>query len=245
MARIVKEEEYAVKRKEILDAAQRLVFSTGYEQMSIQDILDQLEISKGAFYHYFNSKQALLDGMVERMLDEAEQVMRPIVDAKDLPAIEKLQRYFSASGRWKTSRKAFMFDLLRVWYTDSNAIVRIKQEAAAFKRIAPLLVEIIRQGIAEGVFTTGYPDQIVSVILGVSQGAGDTMAELLLSEEMPADALERLEAIASAYSQALERILGAPAGSLPLVDLDMLKEWVTEPAQEIELSSGNIRQIST
>ena len=96
---------------------------------------------------------------MERMLDEAEQVMQPIVDAKDLPALEKLRRYFDASGRWKTSRKAFMLDLLRVWYTDSNAIVRIKQETAAFKRIAPLLAEIIRQGIAEGVFTTGYPDR--------------------------------------------------------------------------------------
>ena len=229
MARIVKEDEYAVKRKEIMDVAQRLVYTTGYEQMSIQDILNKLKISKGAFYHYFDSKQALLDGLVERMIDEAEQVLQPIVDAKDLPALEKLQKYFAAAGRWKTSRKAFMLDLLRVWYTDSNAIVRIKQETAAFKRIAPMLAEIIRQGITEGVFTTGYPDQIVSVILGVSQGAGDAMAELLLSEEMPADALQLLEAIAGAYSQALERILGAPTGSLPLVDVPMLKEWVGAP----------------
>ncbi len=42
MARTVKEEEYAVKRKEILDAAQRLVYTKGYEQMSIQDILNEL-----------------------------------------------------------------------------------------------------------------------------------------------------------------------------------------------------------
>jgi len=230
MPRFVKEDQYAVKRKEILDVAQRLIFTKGYEQMSIQDILDELEISKGAFYHYFDSKQALLDELVERMLDEAELVMRPIVDARDLPALEKLRKYFDASGRWKTSRKAFMLDLLRVWYTDSNAIVRIKQETAAFKRIAPLLAEIVRQGIAEGVFTTGYPDQIVNVLLGLSQGIGDAMAELLLSEEMPADALQRLEAIAGAYSQSLERVLGAPAGSLPLVDVLMLKEWLPEPA---------------
>ncbi len=232
MPRVVKEEEYSVKRNEILDVAQRLVFITGYEQMSIQDILDELKISKGAFYHYFDSKQALLDGLVDRMLDEAEIVMRPIVDAKDVPALEKLRRYFDASGRWKTSRKAFMLNLLRVWYTDSNAILRIKQETAAFQRIAPLLAEIIRQGITEGVFTTGYPDQIVSVLLGLSQGVGDAMAELLLGEEMPEDALQRLEAIAGAYSQALERVLGAPAGSLPLVDVVNLKEWLVTPASK-------------
>jgi TetR/AcrR family transcriptional regulator, transcriptional repressor for nem operon len=236
MPRVVKENEYAVKRNEILGVAQRLVYTTGYEQMSIQDILNELKISKGAFYHYFDSKMSMLDGLVDRMLDEAELVMQPIVKA-DLPALEKLRKYFDASGRWKTSRKAFMLDLLRVWYTDSNAIVRIKQETTAFKRIAPLLAQIVRQGVAEGVFTTGYPDQIVSVILGVSQGAGDAMAELLLSEEMPPDALQRLEAIAGAYSQALERILGAPAGSLPLVDVVMLKEWLPASPEKEKTSS--------
>jgi len=229
MPRVVKQDEYAVKCNEILDVAQRLVYITGYEQMSIQHILNELNISKGAFYHYFDSKQALLDGLVDRMLDEAELVMQPIVDAKNLPALEKMRLFFDASGRWKTSRKSFMLGLLRVWYTDSNAILRIKQETAAFKRITPLLAEIIRQGINEGVFTTGFPDQIVSVILGVSQGAGDAMADLLLSEELPVDALQRLEAIAGAYSQALERILGAPAGSLPLVDVAILKEWLVVP----------------
>jgi AcrR family transcriptional regulator len=49
MARTVKEEEYAVKRKEIVDVAQRLVYTKGFDQMSIQDILDELHISKGAF----------------------------------------------------------------------------------------------------------------------------------------------------------------------------------------------------
>jgi AcrR family transcriptional regulator len=229
MPRVVKENEYAVKRNEILDVAQRLVYVTGYEQMSVQDILDEINISKGAFYHYFDSKLALLDGLVERMMDEAVQVLQPIVDAADLPAIEKLQRYFAAGSRWKVARKSFMLDLLRVWYTDSNTMVRQKQAAAAIKRIAPMLAEIVRQGIAEGVFTTSYPDQIGSMIWGLAQGIEDNVAELLLSEEPPADALPRLEAIIGAYSEAMERILGAPAGSLPLADIAMLKEWLVAP----------------
>ena len=231
MARIVKEEEYAVKRKEILDAAQRLVYTRGYEQMAIQDILDELSISKGAFYHYFDSKQALLDGLVDKMLDDVEQILRPILEANELPAIEKLRRYFETGSRWKVSRKSFMLDLLRVWYTDSNALVRQKQQAAAMKRIAPMLAEIIRQGVGEGDFTTAYPDLIGSMVWGLAQGISDSVAELLLTEEPQPDVLQRLEAIIGAYSDALERILGAPAGSLPLADVDMIKEWVTVPAQ--------------
>jgi AcrR family transcriptional regulator len=61
MARIIKEHERSVKRNEIIDAAQRFIYTKGYEQMTIQDILDELQISKGAFYHYFDSKGALLE----------------------------------------------------------------------------------------------------------------------------------------------------------------------------------------
>ncbi len=235
MARIVKEEEYAVKRREILVAAQKLVYTRGYERMSIQDILDEIGISKGAFYHYFDSKLALLDGLVDLMLDEVEQVLRPILEADDLPAIEKLRGYFETGSRWKIERKSFMLDLLRVWYTDSNALVRQKQEAAAIKRIAPMLAKIIRQGIAEGVFTAEYPDQIGSMVWSLAQGISDNVAELLLTQEPHPDALERLKMLISAYSDALERILGAPPGSLPLADVEMIKAWVMVPAQEKEL----------
>ena len=235
MARIVKEEEYAVKRKEILDASLRLVYTNGYDQMSIQDILDELNISKGAFYHYFDSKQALLDGVVEQMLDEAEQALRPILEADGLPAIDKLRRYFEAGNRWKISRKSLMLDLMRVWYTDSNALVRQRQEAASVKRIAPMLVEIIRQGVAEGVFTTAYPDQIGRMVWGLAQGIADDVAELLLAEVPPPDALQSLEVIIGAYSDAMERILGAPAGSLPLAEGVQLKEWLAPPLEQESL----------
>ena len=232
MARVVKEDEYAVKRNEILNVAQRLIYTTGFEQMSVQDILDELKISKGAFYHYFDSKMSLLDELVERMMDEAIQVLQPIVDADDLPAVEKLQLYFAAGSRWKVARKSFMLDLMRVWYTDSNTLVRHKQETAAIQRIAPMLAEIVRQGITEGAFTTSYPDQIGSMIWGLAEGITDNVADLLLSNDPPADALQRLEAIIGAYSEAMERILGAPAGSLPLADIAMLKEWLVAPPRK-------------
>ena len=231
MPRIVKEEEYAVKRNEILSVALRLIYTTGFEQMSIQDILDELKISKGAFYHYFDSKLDLLDGLMERMMDEAEKTLQPIVDAAGLPAIEKLRRYFNAGSQWKIARKSFMLDLMRVWYTDSNALVRQKQETAAIKHITPMLAKIVRQGIAEGVFATTFPDQIGNMIWGLSQGISEEVADVLLAEEPPPDALQRLEATVGAYSEAMERILGAPAGSLPLADIAMLKEWLVAPLE--------------
>jgi AcrR family transcriptional regulator len=229
MPRITNEVDYAARCKEILDVAHQLVYTKGYEQMSIQDILDALKISKGAFYHYFDSKQSLMDGLVERMLDEADQLLRPIMEAKDLSAVEKMRRYLDTGARWKVSQKSFMLNLLRVWRMDANALMRQKQEVAAIKHIAPMLALVIRQGIEEGAFTTKYPDQFANTMVGLSKGFEDTIAELLLAEKPPPNALQQLEAIMGAYSESIERILGAPAGSLPVGDVEMLKAWLTTP----------------
>ena len=223
MARIVK--EHAVRRNEILDVAQRLVYTKGYEQMTIQDILDGLQISKGAFYHYFDSKQALLEAILERIQEEAEQLLIPIVQDPHLPALDKLQRFFATLNQYKTTQKAFFLELLRVWYADDNAIVRQKARAAGVKWVTPWLSVIIRQGIEEGILTTSYPEQVGEVVLSLALDLGETLGGLLLSFEPDHDDMLRVEGIVAAYTDALERTLGAPRGSLQIVDDETLKEW--------------------
>lgn len=227
MARVVKEHEYAAKRGDILDAAQRLIGIKGYEQMTIQHILDELQISKGAFYHYFSSKPAVLEALIERMLQEAEHVFDPIVHDPELPALEKFQRYFATAARWKSARKSFLVAMMRVWYADDNAIMRQKLRSAGVKRIAPLLTAIIDQGLREGVLSTAFPGEVAHVVVALIEDLGDLMAEQLLAHSQEPGGQQRLERAAAAYSNAIERVLGAPAGSLQLVDTQTIEEWLT------------------
>jgi AcrR family transcriptional regulator len=225
VARVIKEEERAVKRNEILDAAQQLVYTKGYELMSVQNVLEALQISKGAFYHYFGSKQALLDGMLERILEQVEQLLQPVIDDPALTALEKLHRYFSTAARWKTTRKSFMLALLKVWYTDPNAIVRQKQQTMMIRRVAPLVTAIIQQGVAEGVFATAYPEDTSEILMRLLAGMGDSWAEILLADPPPPDPLPSMRRLTAAYTEAMERILGVPAGRLKLIDEATLKAW--------------------
>jgi AcrR family transcriptional regulator len=227
MTRILKEQKYAVRRNEILDAAQRLVYTKGYEHMTIQDILDDLQRSKGAFYHYFDSKTALLEALTERMMQEAEQIITPIIADPHLSALEKFQRYFDTVARWKTAQKTLLLALLRVWYTDDNAIVRQKVTSSGLKRITPLLTAIIYQGAQEGVFMTPHPDQVCEVAFSIMLGLGDSLAEALLAQKSEKDTLQAMQNTVAAYTDALERVLVAPSGCLQLIDDQMLKEWVT------------------
>jgi AcrR family transcriptional regulator len=232
MARILKEDQYNAKRNEILDYAMSLVYSRGYAQMTIQDILDGLHISRGALYHYFDSKQALLEALVERAGSAAAQAFLPIVQDPHLSAIEKFRRYFEASAQWKNAQKELILSLLATWYSEENVLIRQKMTAASLKGTPRILEPIIRQGIEEKAFTTRFPAQVAVIITGITLNLADTIIGLLLSPQPgPADFQEletALDAYFEAYFETTERILGAPAGSLKVFDAGVFKEWLVK-----------------
>ena len=226
MARLVNEQDYTAKRNDILDVAQRLVSTKGYEQMTIQDILDDLHISKGALYHYFDSKQAVLDALIERLLHQVEQLLLPLVQDTALSALDKLQHFFAALVEWKTEHKPLALTLLRMWYTDENALFRQKLREMRIKRFSPLLEVILRQGREEGSVTLSYPDQAGRVILSLVEDLSDTLARVLLSEEPRQENALLIERVVAASTEAVERILGVPSASLYLVNAKRLREWM-------------------
>lgn len=214
MTRNVKPEVYTEKRNAILDVAARYITTKGYKQMTTQDILEALQISRGAFYHYFESKQALLEALVERIGEQAEQLVLPIASSDEMNALDKLLRVFSELNQYKQANLELIFGFIRIWYADENALFRQKLYLARVKRLAPLLSQIIQQGVEEGVFTTAYPDQAARMILAQLEDPGYTTVELLLvAEGQPRD-IPRLLLMGEATADALERMLGMSPGGL-------------------------------
>lgn len=220
MAKHIKAQEYERKRNAILDVAQRCIVSSGYEQMSIQDILVELKISKGAFYHYFGSKQELLEVLVERMLSEAEGLLRPLMQDAQLTALEKLQRFFASLINWKSTQQGVVRALLRAWYADENALVRQKVRTSTLQRLAPLLTIAIRQGQQEGIVSTDYPDEVGEVALSLGMDLGDALGRMLLASEGSVDDMQRFGHTLATYVNAMERVLGVRAGSLQVISMD-------------------------
>ena len=225
MARTLDPEAHALRRDEFVDAAEHLIQVKGYELMSVQDVLGELDVSKGAFYHYFDSKGALLDAVIERMTDGATATLVPMVDDPNLSAIHKLEGVFSGIARWKGERTDLVLAVLRVWLADDNAIVREKFRRGIVTRLGPLLARIVEQGQAAGQFTTGPPEPVARVLVSLIQGANEAAVELYFARQANAIPFEDVEASLAAYRDAFERILGIPAGSFPVVDHPTLRQW--------------------
>ena len=223
MARTVKIAEQAARRDAILGAAQRLILSNSYERLTLQDILEDLHISKGAFYHYFDSKQAVVEALTERLVDDSERALARVAEDPELGAIEKLQCFFSEIVRWKSARQDLMVGMLPVWYSPNNLAFRLLVDRATAKRFAPLLSMIVRQGVDEHQFATAYPARAGAIIVAIVQALQDAMAQHLLT---PGSEVKEMVATHGAHIEAIERYLGVPVGTLYRADAREVNSWV-------------------
>jgi AcrR family transcriptional regulator len=225
MARTLNPAVHLVRREAFVDAALRLTQTKGYEQTSIQDVLDAVDASRGAFYHYFDSKQALLEAMVDRIADGALATVAPVVDDPDLAAISKLERFFSGIAQFKTDRKALMVEFIKVWRSDDNAIMREKVRRTLVDRVAAILARIIEQGMGEGVFAIDSPGETAAILMMITTGFQDTATDLFLARQANRITFEEAKRTMTSFTHAFERILGARRGSIQIVDQTTLHEW--------------------
>jgi AcrR family transcriptional regulator len=225
MARTVDVEAHATRRDRYLDAAQRLIRSEGYERMSIQDVLDESNTSKGAFYHYFDSKAGLLDGVIERMIEEGMAAVQPTLDDPNLSAIDKLHGLFTGIAAFKATQRELVLAVAQVWLSEDNALVRDKYRDVVVRRLTPTFAALIAQGKDEGTFAVDAPAETAKVLVGLLLALQVTAGELFLQHQAGSITFEQMTGTFGAYADAFDRILGAPPGSFLFYDEAILREW--------------------
>lgn len=228
MARTVDVVAYAARREAFVDAAIRLVQKKGYAQLSIQDVIEEVGASKGAFFHYFDSKTSLLAAIVDRMVEAATRTVAPIAADPDLTALEKLQGIFAGIAQWKSAQPelqpAVVAELVRTWYSDENTVVLERMRAAVATRLTPLLVAILREGAADGSFSLTSPDGTASVITSLILGLNEAATRLFIARRDGTVSFEMVTCTLAAYFEAFERILGIPSAVWPL-DEPTVRFW--------------------
>ena len=81
--------------KLILDAATRLFTEKGFEKTSLQDIMNQTKLSKGAIYHHFTSKEDIFIKICENTSKRTELLLAKVRDVKNKTGKEKLKALFA------------------------------------------------------------------------------------------------------------------------------------------------------
>ncbi len=229
MARKVDPVAHAMRRDMFVDVAIGLIQRVGYEQLSVQAVIDEAGASKGAFFHYFDSKAALLAAVVDRLVETAVGQVAPVAADPGLTALQKLQGLFAGIYRWKTQQPEFQPALVeefaRTWFSDENAMVIERMRAAVARRLTPMLVDILCQGASDGSFAITSPEGTASVLTSLIFDMNMTATRLYLGRRDGTVSYDTVVCTLGAHVEAFERILGIPPASWPILDDRVVRQW--------------------
>ena len=151
--------------KLILDTASRLFLQKGYDKTTLQDIIDATKLSKGAIYHHFASKEAILIAVADRMGEHNTAVLAEIRDRKGLTGAEKVREMFRTA-----MRLSFQGGIVHMLpFLIENPKFMALQIQSILNEAAPYYaLPILREGIADGSIRADYPEQLAEVLLLLS-----------------------------------------------------------------------------
>ncbi len=198
--RVIKAAE--VRKEEILDIAERLFETTGFNGTSTNDILNAAGIARGTLYHHFESKEAVLDAVVQRACKEALASAAKVATDRSIPVLDRIFMT-QAAARPNPRSMSWVVDQL---HRPQNALMHAKMHETMLKGLVPLLTAIVEEGIVAGVFSTNFPAESVEMALIYGVMAFD-------DEVFGSDGNLRSRRI-QAFMYNLERIFGVAEGSM-------------------------------
>jgi len=227
-------------RERILQAAFGLFVQKGYENTSVQTIIDAVGIAKGTFYHHFKGKEEMLVALVENLSRHVLAAVEPVATDPRLNAMEKLLVISQKGG----TRKAQDFGpetvlLARQMRSKANRLLAESIQDIVKLWIRPLYLQVVRQGVAEGCFRVRDPEVATDLVLGTLMVMESPLLDLFLAIiEGQSTALDRLMVVYQSIEQAVERILGAPEGSLPLYTSNDIPGLLARYSQTLHSPGG-------
>lgn len=195
--RIVK--EAAVRRNEILDAAEELFVARGFDATSTNDILERVGIARGTLYYHFGSKEEILDAMIGRMTETLLKRAGQIAAQKNKPVLQRLTETILALNVDGELGHTIMEQV----HKPQNALMHQKMQEELLKGLVPLFAGLIEEGIAQGICETDYPAEAAEMLLIYSNTAFDALAE---------DSRDERKIAGFIYH--MERLLGMPRDSM-------------------------------
>jgi AcrR family transcriptional regulator len=161
MVRIVKKPEE--RKSEIVATACQLFLSKGYDRTTMKDVMSHLGIAKGTIYHYFSSKEELLEAVIDSIAEAEMLRQKKLLENIQGNALERLkQLIINGSNRDAADNHD---DLLDHLHKTSNAGMHIRLLAKVVTLQAPLYAEQFRLGCSEGLFSTDQPLECAEFLL--------------------------------------------------------------------------------
>ena len=185
------------RKKELLQIAYRMFIQKGYDKTSIDEIIAEANIAKGTYYYYFPSKEATLEAVIDMMISEETERAAQVLSAP-IPLPQKIVAIIM-SYRPKLEETE-LADMLE---RQENIVMHEKMNRCLVEKATPLLVEVVNEGIEQGIFSCNHVEERVRMILFLTRNTFDENSFTERDVEV--------------FIDVIEKILGAEKGTMEFV----------------------------
>ena len=174
------------RKDEFLSVAYNLFITKGYDNTSVDEIIEKVNIAKGTFYYYFTSKEEMLDEVINKMINEE------IIEAKKvvLMPIPIEQKVFGIVTSLRP--KSNELNIVETLNNDNNIKMHMKYNKRIIDEATIILKDVVLEGIDKGVFNCTNIEERIKLLLKMSNDTFDDNNFTNKDVEVYIDMVEKL-----------------------------------------------------
>ena len=185
------------RKQELIRIAYDMFLSRGYENTSVDEIIAEAQITKGTYYYYFPSKEKMLEDVIEMMIESEVETARSIIGS-DIPVPQKIVAIITSMKPAETEQP-----IQNALMQPENVLMHDKIRKKLIEVVAPLLSEIVEEGINKGIFACDNIPERVRMLLVISN---DTFNDRAFTEND-----------ITVFIDMTEKLLGANKGTMSFI----------------------------
>ena len=185
------------RKKELLKIAYDMFLTQGYENTSVDEIIEKAQIAKGTYYYHFQSKEQMLEEVIDMMIDSETKIAKQII-TMDISVPQKIVMILTSMKPTEAEQP-----IKNALFQPENVLMHHKVRQKLINILTPILSEVIKEGVDEGIFECDNIPERVKMLLIISDG---TFNEGTFSEQD-----------ISVFIDMTEKLLGAEKGTMSFI----------------------------
>ena len=185
------------RKKELLKIAYDMFLTQGYENTSVDEIIEKAQIAKGTYYYHFQSKEQMLEEVIDMMIDNETKIAKQII-TMDIPVPQKIVMMLTSMKPTEAEQP-----IKNALFQPENVLMHHKVRKKLIDTVTPLLSEVVKEGLDEGIFECDNIPERVKMLLIISDS---TFNEGTFSEQD-----------ISVFIDMTEKLLGAENGTMSFI----------------------------
>ena len=152
------------RKQELLKIAYDMFLTQGYEKTRVDEIIEKAQIAKGTYYYYFQSKEQMLEEVIDMMIDNESEMAKQIIRT-DISVPEKIVGILTSIKPTETEQP-----IKNTLFQPENVLLHHKVRKKLIDVLIPLLSEVVNEGVNEGIFECDNIPERVKMLLIISDG---------------------------------------------------------------------------